>query len=327
MDQCKLCHGDTGLGRSGFPAIDPQKTAFIYSEAPNESLTLEDFIDRYMGKAQDPSTCNRTDNCVQNIAAFIRNNFSTVISGGTPVSEAEAKRRVDQGAAYYTSKSCVICHGNDGLHAQNGKTLFNCESCKDWNSLFELISNTMPPESNGTFGPQSCDDTCAARTADWIWKQVNGWTLTEQGGSRPAVVESKLGYETLKVKSYNIISADYVRVFGAVPTTLKNAATSFTNTPKNWFAVQELGAVTLNVLINSAVEACGTQTMPVFTAAAVETQCKQWAERMWLRPATDTELKACVNIAMTESAGIGTEKQRLIFTCASMMTAAPALTY
>ncbi len=264
--------------------------------------------------------------CALNVAAYIRNGFSTATA--QLLTEAQQKAQVDAGQGYYTSKSCVICHGNDGQKSVGGgKSLLQCSVCDSWDMLRDYIDDFMPLDNGAGFGPQSCDMECAARTADWIWVVVNGGRLTTDGGVPADQTVDRTGFNTLRVKSFASISAEFQRVFGAVPAGLIAAKTAFRETPKYWYEEQSLGAVTLNVLANAAVESCSDETMPPFNAAAIRTKCGEWAERMWLRPATADELDSCVEVATVTTADLPTADKRLVFACASMMLSMPTLTF
>lgn len=244
-----------------------------------------------------------------------------------PVDERVGQDRVEAGLGFYTSKACVVCHGEDGrTNVGQNVTLFNCPSCGSWTALREAIEVTMPPAS-GNLRPSDCVGPCAERTADWIWAEVNGWTLTEEGGTRPSQGAVNLGRNTRRIKTPEALRADFARIFGRVPDFLEDSSGSFVEAPDYWFQEAKLGAVTLNVLVNAAVEACGGESMPALEAAAVQAKCGEWARRMWLREASPDELRSCVDTAITVTRDLANPQQQLEFTCASMMVSIPSLTF
>ena len=244
-----------------------------------------------------------------------------------PVSPGVASDRVTAGRGLYTSKACVICHGEDGrMNVGNNITLFNCPSCGTWTQLKERIEASMPPAS-GNLSPSDCVEACAERTADWIWVEVNGWSLTPDGGTRPPVAAVNLGYDTRRIKSFDSIKADFARVFGTLPSFLEDSEGAFPTVPAYWFREGKLGAVTLNVLVNAAVQGCQSEAMPALESSAVRSKCQDWARRMWLRDATDDELASCVRTAFEITGPLGNARRQLEFACASMMVSLPALTF
>ncbi len=245
----------------------------------------------------------------------------------SPLPPDDQQDRVESGRSFYTSEACVICHGDDGrTNVGNNTTLFDCPSCATWTQLRDAIATTMPPAA-GNLEPANCVADCADRTADWIWAEVNGWPLTADGGARPLVASVNLGRNTQRVKSFSALKADFARVFGAAPPFLEDAEGAFPPVPEYWFRAPELGAVTLNVLVNAAVQSCQGELMPPLEAAAVRTQCQDWARRMWLRDATEDELSSCVQTALTITADLRNPRQQLEFACASMMVSLPSLTF
>ena len=209
--------------------------------------------------------------------------------------------------------------------AIKSRSLKNCPSCESYDALVGAITATMPRGDN-EFGPTSCVGDCAKAAADYIWVEIIGGTLTETGGFLPNTPEES-GLDTLRIKSYDAIAADYERVFGEVPSDLENGKSAFRETPKFWYEERSIGAVSLNVLANAAVQACSNETLPANNATAIRNACANWAERMWLRPATTDELNSCVATATTVTDDLANSDKQLIFACASMMISLPALTY
>lgn len=305
--------------------------SFAHSDAPSVDLSLVDYIDQYMGTSGVPSNCTIANGCAEPVAAYIQNNYST--SDVAVVSETERAERVSKGETLYRDPTinCVVCHGNDGTKTVgNGKSLENCDVCTSWTALRDYIDVAMPAAPEGgsaETGPHICtiDNECANFTADWIWNKVNGWALTADGGVR-LVTEDRFGQDTRRIKSYNMLMDDYTRIFGEVPLNLESSANAFKAAPEYWYDEPEMGAVSLNVLANAAVQSCENENLPAIDATALRTSCADWAKRMWLRDATDAELDSCVAVAMEDTAELS-DKERAIFTCVSMMISIPALTY
>ena len=265
--------------------------------------------------------------CAFNVGGYIDNNFNTQLIIADP---SEAKIRVDAGLEFYQSTYCVTCHGANGrINVGAGYNLFNCPSCTSWQNVRNVITQTMPKASANS-GPDNCTGECADRITDWIWADVNGWTLTQNGGMRPISAKVNQGFNTRRIKSYNAIVEEFKRVFGQVPEPLRDARSAFPSAPQYWYKADQLSAVTLNILINAAVLSCQSQQeqMPHLQAEPVREKCNEWANRMWLRDGTSEELESCVHTAMEVTKSMsGGERARLEFTCASMMLSMPVLTY
>ncbi len=324
-DQCAGCHGASGEG-AAFDAIDSSKTIFVHSSQPTIELPLNEYIDAYMG-----SNCTLDNGCADSVTAYILNGYQ--VSSSTPVPEEERLDRVTKGEAFYRDPTvnCIVCHGNDGTKSVgNGKSLEACEVCTSWTALRDYIDQLMPEEPEGgstETGPFICtiDNECANYTADWIWNVVNGWTLTADGGER-IETEDRYGQDTLRIKSYDMITSEYLRVFGEVPANLAASESAFKASPEFWYDEPELGAVALNVLANSALQACENELMPAIDEDSLRASCTDWAERMWLRSPTADELDSCVSVAMDDTSELS-DDERALFTCVSVMISLPALTY
>ena len=331
QEQCQSCHAEDGTGSGPFPAIDNSKSAFGPSANASIQLSLVNYIDQYMGTSLIASNCTIANACADTVAAYILNDFST--STVVPVSEEERLERVTKGQNFYTDPTvnCIVCHGNDGTKSVgNGKSLENCDVCGTWDGLVSYIDQLMPvaPEAGSSeTGPFICtiENTCAIYTADWIWNTVNNWTLTKDGGEQ-VETEDRYGQDTLRLKSYDMLKADYVRVFGSVPANLAASEGAFNASPNYWYEEPELGAVSLNILTNSALQACGNESLPAINTNALTASCTDWAQRMWLRDPTTDEVASCVAVGMEDTSELSNE-ERALFTCVSVMISLPALTY
>lgn len=334
---CSACHKVDGAGGGNFPAINnPEAYQFASSDLNGLAAYIQsDMLAKY---SSDTSACDV--NCPRDIAAFILNGFSTgqassssASSQGPGLSPQAQAARVAAGKLAYSDNACGLCHRDDGEtlvqfgsgDAIKSRSLKNCPSCADYDALVGAITATMPKGDN-EFGPSSCVGDCAKAAADYIWVEIIGGTLTETGGFLPDIpVES--GLDTLRIKSFDAIAADYERVFGEVPSDLENGKSAFRETPNFWYEERSIGAVSLNVLANAAVQACSNESLPANNETAIRSACANWAERMWLRPATNDELDSCVATATTVTGDLADSDKQLIFACASMMISIPALTY
>ncbi len=329
MAQCLACHGDKG--EKNFNG--PDSVIIPLSANRNTQQTLAVYLHTDMPKLiAQPSACENS--CARDIAAYILNGFSDQAATGDHqvVPDTVRLERLKKGEAFYQNANitCVVCHGADGLTTvgSSGKSLENCDACDSWEGLRDYIRDYMPPVS-GALTPAACEGDCAARTADWIWNKVNGWALTTLNGKDSGLrvqTENRYGQDTLRQKTYKMLTADYARVFGTTPTALTGSSNAFRQEPEFWVAEGELGAVSMNVLMNAAIQGCGKENLPALNAAALRTSCADWANRMWLRPATESELQSCADVALVDTVGLS-DKDRATYACVSMMLSIPALTY
>lgn len=334
---CSACHKADGAGGGAFPAIN-NPAAFNFASSDLDGLAAYIQSDMLTKYSADTSACDA--NCPRDIAAYILNGFSTgqssSSSSSTPttgVSPAAQAARVAAGKQAYSDNACGLCHRDDGEtlvqfgsgDAIKSRSLKNCPSCESYDALVGAITATMPKGDN-EFGPTSCVGECAKAAADYIWVEIIGGTLTVSGGFLPNTPKES-GLDTLRIKSYDAIAADYERVFGEIPSDLENGKSAFRETPKFWYEERSIGAVSLNVLANAAVQACSNEALPANNPTAIRNACANWAERMWLRSATTDELDSCVATATTVTDDLANSDKQLIFACASMMISIPALTY
>lgn len=324
---CEGCHGADGSDDS-FDAINEGNlSAHLTTFA-----TLAPYIHTDMPKLlAQPNTCE--NDCARDIAAFILNGFKTDTSTGdhTVVSEKDRTERVTKGKNFFqrADLTCApACHTTEKF--------FQCDHCDSWENLRDYISAEMPKytENNGqvTLDPSACTSTdgCADRITDYIWNEINGWALTTVSGTPSGIktiTENRTGQDTLRLKTYDMLSADFKRIFGGVPSVLAGSRPAFKPEPAYWHTEGETGAVALNVIVNAAIQSCNGESLPALNASALRTSCADWARRMWLRDATDTELQSCIDVALIDTSDLSDAKTRASYACVSMMTSLPALTF
>lgn len=325
---CKGCHGEDGSD-STFDAID----AGNLSAELSTFAALAPYIHTDMPKlSAQPTTCE--NDCARDIAAYILNGFKTDTAppgDHTVVAETIRTERVTKGKNFFqrADLTCApACHTTEKF--------FQCEHCDSWENLRDYISAEMPKytENNGqvTLEPSACtsEDGCADRITDYIWNEINGWALTTVNGAASGiktVTENRSGQDTLRLKTYDMLMADFDRIFGVVPSVLEGSRPAFKPEPAYWHTEGETGAVALNVIVNAAIQGCNTESLPALTEAALRTSCADWARRMWLRDATEAELQSCIDVALIDTNELSDAKTRANYACVSMMTSLPALTF
>jgi hypothetical protein len=153
-------------------------------------------------------------------------------------------------------------------------------------------------------------------------------------------VDNDLGLERSRVKPYTALVGEYQRVLGNNPALIGQSATTFGQDANRWLTEPTSSAVTVYSAYRVAFQGCLTvttntantryQTLPSNTTAA--TECASWARKFWSRDATQTEIDACVQVAMVDTTreGMNTNpaaNRRWAYTCASVLSAAGFMTY
>lgn len=326
--KCSQCHGADGSA-TGFDAIDGNNL----SAARRTFEALAPYLHTDMPTGFAPSNACEND-CARDIAAYILNGFKTDTAptgDHTVIDEKARTERVTKGKNFFqrADLTCApACHTTEKF--------FQCENCDSWENLRDYISAEMPKftENNGqvTLQPSACtsEDGCADRITDYIWNEINGWALTTVNGEASGiktVTENRTGQDTLRLKTYDMLSADFDRIFGGVPSVLAGSRPAFKPEPAYWHTEGETGAVALNVIVNAAIQSCNGESLPALNEAALRTSCADWARRMWLRDATEAELQSCIDVALIDTSDLNDAKTRASYACVSMMTSLPALTF
>ncbi|HEY7772413.1 MAG TPA: cytochrome c [Marinagarivorans sp.] len=340
---CETCHGPDGNGSNPIELLIPARTT-------------QDGLAQYITDSMPKNSAgNCVDDCARDTAAYILNGYSTTVDGqssstsvsasnsssSTPtigdvenaVSEEIRIERVAKGQTFFqaAANTCVVCHGANGEGGIGG-SLENCDVCDTWEGLKTYIEVAMPDggTAEGGASPEDCVGECAEAITDWIWNSVNGWALTSVGGVAggvKVVTENRYGQDTLRLKTYSMLEADFTRIFGDVPSVFAGSASAFKPEPEFWHTDGEIGAVSLNVLVNSALQGCANENLPALTEPALRSSCADWATRMWLRPATEEELQSCVDVALIDAAELNNAEEQAKYACVSMMISLPAITY
>ncbi len=141
-------------------------------------------------------------------------------------------------------------------------------------------------------------------------------------------VDKAVGLDRLRVKSYDVLSADFVRVLGALPTSLQNQGPTFGAAPARFSAEPLASAVSLYTTFAGAFQGCLTYTGSAAaysanpTAATANTECTNFIRKFWSRIPTAAELSPCVGFATgTPIAAETNPRRRWAYTCAAVLTA------
>lgn len=168
-------------------------------------------------------------------------------------------------------------------------------------------------------------------------KQYTGFAGTMLEAGR---VDLDLGVERSRVKPYSALTGEYQRVLGNNPALIGQSATTFGQDANRWLSEPTSSAVTVYTAFRVAFQGCLTittntanakyQTLPSNTTAA--TECSAWARKFWSRDAVQSEIDACVQVAMVDTMREGTNtnppaNRRWAYACASVLSAAGFMTY
>jgi hypothetical protein len=290
-----------------------------------------------------PGNC--VGECALNVSAYIREVLYTSNSGGNSssassvtttvadqVSEEARVERFNLGKSFWEQAAigCNTCHGD--ILTTNGSPggIVDPANFNTWESLRDYISANMPQDGEGR-SPNDCttENGCAQAVADALWNGNFGFALTSKNGVNSGVkiqVENRFAQDTYRLKTYDMLLDDFARIFGDAPAVLEGSAPAFVVDPDFWHAESQIGAVPLNILVNAAIESCNGEVLPAINQNELATACADWANRMWLRDATASEIQSCVDVALIDTAGLET-RSRATYACVSMMIALPALTF
>lgn len=147
-------------------------------------------------------------------------------------------------------------------------------------------------------------------------------------------VNAKINVDRARMKPYSALRGEYERVIGVTPDSLEGAESTFGRPPERFTQEPKGSAIQLFTAYRVAFDGCLTyvdKNKASFSAAptpeSAATQCKTMARKFWSRNATDEEVKACTDVALTDSASEPNAQRRWAYTCASLLSASGFLTY
>jgi len=163
-------------------------------------------------------------------------------------------------------------------------------------------------------------------------KTYTGFAGTELTAGR---IDGDIGPERARMKPFSALVGEFPRVLSTSPGMLTDpsVANTYSITPARWVSEPVASGVTVYTTYRIAFQGCLTATatpaqykvIPSNTTAA--TECGDWARKFWSRTATQTEIDACVKVAMVDTMTETNSMRRWAYTCASVMTAAGFTTY
>lgn len=172
-----------------------------------------------------------------------------------------------------------------------------------------------------------------------------GMTLEGQSGGWPGRAEAGIGFDRGRLKPFEALRSEMVRVTGFRPAALTGdafgeEASNATPPPhvedgtprtRTWFDEPRASALTVYVTTAAAFDVCqqyagGRADMAAApTAESASAVCASLAKTFWSRTATPEEVAACVQATTTSDAPAPADKWA--WGCASVLTSANFLSY
>ncbi len=159
------------------------------------------------------------------------------------------------------------------------------------------------------------------------WVGFAGTKLEEKRSNAP------IGADRARIKPYSALKGEYERAIGVAPAGLEGAAATFGSPPDRFSSEPRASAIQVYSAFRVSFEGClaYVETIPAMASAptpeSAAAECRMMARKFWSRAATDEELKACTDVAVTDSAPEGAPRRRWAYTCATLLSASGFLTY
>ncbi len=193
-------------------------------------------------------------------------------------------------------------------------------------------NNPTGPISNDPTGPETptnpVDPTVPARCD--MGKKYSGFAATDLVGDR---IDADLGVDRSRVKPFSSLAGEYTRVLGAQPGLIAGLGTTFGESAARWNVEPQSSAVSLYTAYRVAFQGCLTLTATANayaaapTDATARTECGNFAQKFWSRPADNAELDACVKATVADTATETNVRRKWGYGCASVLTSAGFLSY
>ncbi len=209
--------------------------------------------------------------------------------------------------------------------------------CSDMGRSEAELKNLTPKETNEPV----YEDPPYVETPPDAPRCETGTSYVGIGGMQLEVgrADEEQGWDRDRVKPYAALIGEFERVLGRVapdhPRTrlLLSLGPTFGSVPEGWYVEPELNAVSLYSAMRVAFIGCldltatGSEYEPAPTYENAPNVCRAFARRFWSRSPAADELSACVQVAVEGSAKETNPRRRWAYTCASVLTSAPFLTY
>lgn len=179
-------------------------------------------------------------------------------------------------------------------------------------------------------GPDENDPSVPKCTGDLLGKSYVGFANTKLDDKR---ANGSIGADRVRMKPYSALKGEYERTIGVTPDSLDGSEASFGRAPDRFAQEPRASAIQLFTAYRVGFDGClqFVEKDPAFSDApsadSAAAQCKTMARKFWSRAATDDEVNACAQVALTDSSSEPDPKRRWAYTCASLLSASGFLTY
>lgn len=141
------------------------------------------------------------------------------------------------------------------------------------------------------------------------------------------------GVNRARVKPYQVLAAEYQRVLGTTPESIKTAGASFNAAPARWYGETSYSGVTMNTAFNIAFEGCLTFTAAnanmksAPTTDSAKAECTSFMRKAWSRTPAPEEVDACTDLAVNKLSTETEPTRRWAYVCASILSSTQFLTF
>jgi hypothetical protein len=161
-----------------------------------------------------------------------------------------------------------------------------------------------------------------------------GYSYQGFGGTRLEAgrADEEVGFDRDRVKGYDALAGEYARVLGTTPDLFNDLGSTFGEVPPRWYQEPQATAVSLYSSMRVAFVGCLDFTnsadfdaMPDATNAPLK--CSAFATKFWSRDPDTDEVASCVDVALNGTANEPAARRKWAYTCASVLSSAPFLTF
>lgn len=139
--------------------------------------------------------------------------------------------------------------------------------------------------------------------------------------------------DRFRIKPYEVLSAEYMRATGVVPTALPAARATFAAPPARWYKVPQHSSITIFTIYNLSYEAAlrmaeGDASYKLApNAANTQPVCESFAEKAWRFKPSMAQIESCMRVALEETKDLSRAEARWAHALASVLTASNFLAY
>ena len=147
------------------------------------------------------------------------------------------------------------------------------------------------------------------------------------------VTEVPIDMDRFRLKPLSVLSADFNRIFGSVPSSLERNRTTFIHASDRWYIEPKASGVTIFSTYRIAYEGslAFAATNPMTAAAPSEESatevCSTFAEMAWNQAASEAQIDACRKVAVIDTATEPDVKARWAYAFAAILTATEFVAY